>query len=130
MTGRKIRSKKALYEYAKEIWATAIKRNALWRCEWCGEQAREAHHQIAKGKCIALSLDLRNGVALCSACHWEFHRANPGLGSARYASERYDDFLYCQQVYRDLRHGDRVFRKTTEWILENIRLLEAQLKEE
>lgn len=86
--------------------------------------ATEAHHQIAKGNCQYLALELRNGVALCARCHWEFHNTNPGKGVGIYAKQRASDHTFCQDVYSKLRKGEIVHKQSVDWLTENIRGLE------
>lgn len=123
--GTKIHSKKVLYEYAKGLWSIIVRTRAKHRCEWCGDKATEAHHQIAKGKCPGLALELRNGVALCSKCHWEFHQCNPGKGVGIYAKLRASDHKYCQDVYGKLRTGEIIHKQTVSWLTDNIKELEV-----
>lgn len=122
--GSNIYSKKVLYEYAKQLWSITVRKRSKYRCEWCGDMATEAHHQIAKGNCQYLALELRNGVALCSRCHWEFHNTNPGKGVGIYAKQRASDHAFCQDVYGKLRKGELVHKQSVAWLTENIRRLE------
>lgn len=97
-----------------------VRKRAKFRCEWCGEPATQAHHQIAKGRYRILALDLRNGVALCAKCHMEFHNGNSAPGWEKYRKNRKSDHDYCQKVYRE------PFKFSADWVVENIKKLEVK----
>lgn len=83
-----------LHKLCHREWSKIVKCNACHVCEWCGRPAIHAHHMIAKAQGNKLKYDLRNGVALCYACHVEFHQKNSAKGWKLMQRQRPEDFEF------------------------------------
>jgi len=58
-------------------WARTIKENYNNECAICfSSKNLEAHHILPRRTWSELSLNLNNGICLCSKCHKEFHSLN------------------------------------------------------
>lgn len=64
------------FSYALMNWSLSIKKRDKC-CKICGSTENLiAHHILYKNQHPELSLDLYNGVALCSQCHYDYHNLN------------------------------------------------------
>lgn len=70
---------------AKDLaeWAIIVKTLAGYRCERCGKYVKgkdaNAHHLIPRWFMPQLSLDVNNGICLCSDCHKSIHGGMGGI---------------------------------------------------
>ena len=62
------------YKNRLNAWSKAIKRRDNHMCQHCGETSAVcAHHKVPLVEDAWLSLDLNNGITLCSDCHTAAH---------------------------------------------------------
>ena len=65
-----------VYMYALMAWSKNIKK-IYPVCQYCGSNHElNSHHIIHKAKYPELSLNVNNGITLCSQCHYEVHGKN------------------------------------------------------
>lgn len=64
-------------QITKQRWDKLIKERAGYRCERCGKllvgREAHAHHLRPQWFMPEYSLDLDNGICLCTACHKQIH---------------------------------------------------------
>jgi len=64
------------YNFALLSWSKSVKKRDNNTCKICGGVGDIAHHIEYKCRKPELSLDINNGVTLCSECHKDFHSLN------------------------------------------------------
>ena len=68
------------YEYALQSWSKLVKKRSNYICQICNfkgnSKTLHAHHIIYKSIQPKLSLNLDNGITLCSDCHYDYHNLN------------------------------------------------------
>ena len=65
-------------------WRAVVASRAGYKCERCGKKARgrdgQAHHKLPRWFMPGLTLDVDNGIYLCTQCHKSVHG---GRGSVK-----------------------------------------------
>jgi len=64
------------YKDTLRAWSQLVRNRDHNSCLQCGKPSNISHHIIYKKTKPKLSLNLSNGIALCSPCHKEIHRLN------------------------------------------------------
>ena len=90
-----------LHELCHHEWSTIIKGRKDWVCEWCGREAVNAHHMIAKAQGNKWKYVFWNGVSLCWKCHNEFHFKNSRTGWLLFEEQRPEDLAELDSLLRD-----------------------------
>lgn len=54
------------------VWSAEVIKRAGFKCEYCGEPAKHAHHERPKKLEPFFALDPDNGVACCVNCHYKY----------------------------------------------------------
>jgi len=55
-----------------QIWRAEVLKRVNYKCEYCGEQATDAHHERPKKLEPFFSLDPDYGIACCKECHYKY----------------------------------------------------------
>jgi len=64
-------------DYELSIWSKEVLKRANYKCEYCGTDAKHAHHIEPKKLVPGLALDPENGLACCIECHYKYgHKDN------------------------------------------------------
>ena len=99
--------KKQLRARADTLWSLAVRHDWANKCAVCGRRAKDAHHLISR-RYEATRYELRNGLALCAACHtFDGNPAGKGSPSAHGNSRAFAKWL------------DRTHPAIAEWVDEN-----------
>ena len=89
-------AKKAVSDgYLDTLWSAAVKRDR--RCAKCGMTGDSLHaHHIIKRRYKVLRWDVKNGIALCPACHEWIHSTPKGKQwEVEHADLEYLDDKHC-----------------------------------
>lgn len=78
-------------------WRERVFRMAGLRCEYCGKAAAHAHHVLTRS-IHAARYDVRNGCALCVACHSACHDRSPREFIEWFARHRPEDAAYLART--------------------------------
>jgi len=65
----------SFFEYTRneyEVWRKEVLKNANYKCEYCGEEATDAHHIKPKKLEPFFALGPDYGVACCKKCHYKY----------------------------------------------------------
>jgi len=63
------------------IWRTEVLKRAKYKCEYCGEDATDAHHSRPQKLEPFFSLDPDFGISCCEKCHYKYgHKDECGTG--------------------------------------------------
>lgn len=117
---KKKENKSLLNKKLDSAWSLAVKKNASYKCEVCGERSNLNSHHIVGRRNKTLRWDLRNGVCLCVA-HHKF-----GLQSA------HEDPLWFREWLEENRWEDYAYLYTvkeniTKRSIEDLKLLLKEL---
>jgi 5-methylcytosine-specific restriction endonuclease McrA len=56
-------------------WRRAVYKKDNYMCQICGRRGKlNAHHIFGFAKWKSKRFDINNGITLCSACHYKFHK--------------------------------------------------------
>lgn len=69
---RPYRNNEFFTDYAIGVWSKEVLKRANYKCEYCGEKAKHAHHIEPKKLAPGLALDPENGLACCVKCHYKY----------------------------------------------------------
>jgi hypothetical protein len=69
---RKSRNTSYYSESQLRTWSKEVLKRANYKCEYCGEKAKHAHHIKPKKLEPFYALDPDNGIACCVHCHYKF----------------------------------------------------------
>jgi hypothetical protein len=106
-------------------WAKLVKLNAGYKCEWCGADAKDAHHMVSR-RHAATRHDPLNGVALCKGCHLHFHNAESLTGWDKFRTGRPLSYSAVFSArYDTVKFGTHDYRNVLEMLRAEIAKLEA-----
>ena len=94
--------KKRKCREADKLWQQAIFKKYGEFCEVCGKPSGPPHHFVPKSLSAALRYDLKNGVPLCTGCHFAHHHKSDPEIHARIIEKRGQKWYnYLQEHRRD-----------------------------
>lgn len=115
-------TKKRLNVKAFNVFKQVVLKKAKYKCEVCGDPASTAHHYRPQGSYGYLKYNIKNGVAICTSCHFKHHTKGDPLVHETIYKKRKKDIEALKKIPRPT--GTYI---TVNWIKENIKELEHLL---
>jgi hypothetical protein len=128
-TNANVPAKGRLKEFADRLWSLAVRSDWNHHCAVCGSTKSEAHHMVPRQH-EATRYDLRNGIALCAACHQFDKNISPHQNAAGFWNWLQTTYPNFAEWYMDNRRPVFTGKKNADYYIGIIRRLQQYVEPE
>jgi hypothetical protein len=128
-TSVSVPAKGRLRDFADRLWSRAVRDDWANHCAVCGSTNVEAHHLVPRQH-EQTRYDLKNGVALCAACHQFDKNISPHQNSAGWISFLIDNHHDRFDWFMDNRRPIFTGKKNADYYIATIRRLQPYVEPE